>query len=192
MNPASSATSPTGFPLPWYRHRAPWLLMAGPLVVVVASFITIWLAIRTDDGLVTNDYYRKGLAINQTLKLSERARSLGLQAALGLEVDRIHLRLAARDRTFTPPARIQVTVSHPTRAGMDQTQVLNLREGHYVGHFRLPPDGHWIVLLEDEEKTWRILGNMILPADGEVLLGEVEHVASSVTSAHAPEAARTH
>jgi len=26
---------------PWYRHRWPWLLMAGPLAVLVAGFITM-------------------------------------------------------------------------------------------------------------------------------------------------------
>lgn len=159
-------------PQPWYRHRWPWLLMSGPAVVVVASFITLWLAIRTDDGLVTNDYYQKGLAINQTLKLSEQARGLGLQARLTVGVNTLQLRLTAAAPGYLPPPRVHVTVSHPTRAGLDQTQVLVLEGDHYTGQFRLPPDGHWVVLLEDEARTWRILGNMILPASGEIILGE--------------------
>lgn len=154
---------------PWYRHRWPWILMSGPMVVVLASFITIWLAIRTDDGLVTQDYYQKGLAINQTLKLSEKAEALGLQAGLTVELNSMQLRLSAASPGFIPPAKIHVTVSHPTRAGLDQTQVLTLQGDHYTGQFRLPPDGHWLILLEDEAKTWRILGNMILPSAGEIV-----------------------
>ncbi len=143
--------------------------MSGPMVVVLASFITIWLAIRTDDGLVTQDYYQKGLAINQTLKLSEKAEALGLQAGLTVELNSMQLRLSAASPGFIPPAKIHVTVSHPTRAGLDQTQVLTLQGDHYTGQFRLPPDGHWLILLEDEAKTWRILGNMILPSAGEIV-----------------------
>lgn len=156
---------------PWYRHRWPWILMAGPFIVVVASFVTLWLAIRTDDGLVTDDYYKKGLAINQTLKLSERATELGLQAGLMISLDSITLRLSAAAPGFVPPASVRVTVSHPTRAGLDQTQVLTLQDGRYVGRFKLPPAGHWVVLLEDDAKTWRIMGNMILPASGETIFG---------------------
>jgi len=154
---------------PWYRHRWPWLLMSGPIIVVVASFVTLWLAIRTDDGLVTNDYYQKGLAINQTLKLSEHAEALGLRAGLTVGLNSMQLRLSAASPGFIPPTKIHVTVSHPTRAGLDQTQVLTLQHDHYTGQFRLPPDGHWLILLEDEAKTWRILGNMILPSAGEVV-----------------------
>ena len=40
---------------PWYKDRWPWILMAGPAVVVVAGFITLWLAISSDDGLVSDD-----------------------------------------------------------------------------------------------------------------------------------------
>lgn len=163
MTPAAGA--------PWYRHRWPWLLMAGPLVVVVASFITLWLAIRTDDGLVTENYYRQGLAINQTLKLSERAREMGLEAGLTMELDQIIVRLAAADRGFEPPAALRVTISHPTRAGLDQVQTLTRQGDHYAGQFRLPAEGHWTVRLEDTAKTWLMLGNIVLPASGEQVFG---------------------
>jgi hypothetical protein len=52
---------------PWWKFGHVWLVVAGPAVVVVASFITLYLAIRTPDPLVTEDYYRKGIEINKTL-----------------------------------------------------------------------------------------------------------------------------
>lgn len=157
--------------IPWYRHRWPWLLMAGPAIVVVASLYTAWLAVRTSDGLVTEDYYRKGLAINQTLKLSERAHALGLEVGLKISLDRVDVRLSSHQAGFVPPERLQVTVAHPTRAGFDQTQLLHRHGAGYVGNFRLPADGHWVVLIEDDAKTWRIMGNLILPATHETVLG---------------------
>ena len=52
---------------PWYREPWPWILMAGPFTVVVAGMITLWLALESSDGMVADDYYKRGLAINQTL-----------------------------------------------------------------------------------------------------------------------------
>ena len=56
--------------------------MAGPAVVIVAGVITLWLAVRSSDGLVTDDYYKQGLAVNQVLERDHRAAALGLRADL--------------------------------------------------------------------------------------------------------------
>ena len=53
--------------LPWYKERWTWLLMLMPATAIVAGFITLWLAITSFDGLVADDYYKQGLAVNQTL-----------------------------------------------------------------------------------------------------------------------------
>ncbi len=47
-------------------------MWAGPLTVIVASVFTLWLAVRSEDGLVADDYYKRGLAINQTLARAAR------------------------------------------------------------------------------------------------------------------------
>ena len=159
---------------PWYRHRWPWFLMAGPGLVVVASFITLWLAIASSDGLVTEEYYKKGLAINRTLALSDRARQLGLEAGLRLTLSSVSVRLSASEPGFALPARVKVTISHPTRAGLDQSQILTLQDGMYRGPFRLPAAGHWLILVEDDAASWRVLGNVVLPAAGETVLGGVD------------------
>lgn len=52
---------------PWWKYPLVWMVIAGPAVVVVAGFVTLWLAIRTPDPVVAGDYYRRGIEINQTL-----------------------------------------------------------------------------------------------------------------------------
>lgn len=52
---------------PWWKFGYVWLVIAGPAVVVVASFITLYLAVTRPDPVVTEDYYRKGIEINKTL-----------------------------------------------------------------------------------------------------------------------------
>lgn len=53
--------------LPWWRYGHMWLVVGGPLLVVVASFITLYLAIIMPDPVVDEDYYRHGIEINSTL-----------------------------------------------------------------------------------------------------------------------------
>ena len=156
---------------PWYREPWPWILAAGPFIVVVAASYTAWLAVKSDDGLVTEDYYRKGLAANQTIARSDRAAKLGLVAGIRFAGDVLSVRLAARNKDYPMPSALAVTVSHPTRAGLDQSRVLMRTGDVYSAEMRLPAAGHWLLLLEDEPRTWRLMGNMILPANGETLMG---------------------
>lgn len=156
---------------PWYREPWPWLLMAGPFLVVVASLYSAWIAVETSDGLVTEDYYKKGLAMHQTLLLSERAQALGLVAGVRIVEGNLTVRLQASDKQFAPPPALQLTLSHPTRAGLDQSVLLKRSGATYAGKVHLPAVGHWLFLLEDGQKTWRLLGNVILPANGETLIG---------------------
>jgi len=52
---------------PWYRHGMVWLIISGPAVVVVAGFVTLYIAVKTPDPVISNDYYRQGSEINKTL-----------------------------------------------------------------------------------------------------------------------------
>ena len=62
--------------LPWWRHAHVWLIISGPAIVVVAGFVTLWLAIRTPDPVVEEDYYQRGLNINETLRQQQSDRSM--------------------------------------------------------------------------------------------------------------------
>ncbi len=52
--------------LPWYRQFWPWFIIALPASAVIASFITLYLAISRPDPLVVDDEeYRR---LNSELK----------------------------------------------------------------------------------------------------------------------------
>ena len=126
MSPASLGDRP------WYRHHWPWVLRAGPGVVVVAGIVTAWIAVTTSDGLVADDYYKQGLAVNQKLARNDAAARMQLEARLRLSAGRIELRLASR-AAAPLPARLRVTLAHPTRGGEDQIFVLAGESGTYAG-----------------------------------------------------------
>ncbi len=156
---------------PWYRQPWPWILMSGPFMVVVASFISAWVALSSADGLVVEDYYKKGLSANQTIAMSDRAKSLGLEVGLALSEHSISLAMTSKNKEYVLPAQINVTLAHPTRAGMDQALKL-VRDGErYKGDYRLPRAGHWIVTIEDDAGSWRLMGNVVLPASGVTVIG---------------------
>jgi len=154
-------------PKPWYREPWPWLLMAGPAVVVVAGLVTAYIAVVTDDGLVASDYYRQGLAINATLAREERARQLGLIAVLQLSPQRDGIRLTlagAAGRT----GRLRLTLVHPTRAGYDQSVMLAQHSDGSFSAALKPVETHaWQAVLEDRSEGWRLVG--VLPAHADRL-----------------------
>ena len=67
MSDSSRNDDPTPSCPPWWRFPLVWMVIGGPGVVVVASFVTLWLALGTPDPVVDPDYYRKGVEINRTL-----------------------------------------------------------------------------------------------------------------------------
>lgn len=52
---------------PWWKYGYVWLLISGPLLVVIAGFVTLYLAVSRPDPVVDDNYYQHGVEINQTL-----------------------------------------------------------------------------------------------------------------------------
>jgi hypothetical protein len=148
----------------WYRHRWPWLLMAGPALVVIAGIFTLLLAIRSDDGLVADDYYRQGLAINQLLRRDQLARELGVSAAVNISEEQV--RVLVRPAQAASPV-LRLRLAHPTRAGEDREVVLVARgDGLYTGELVPVGEGTRQLVLEDPAGGWRITGTWKTRQDG--------------------------
>lgn len=64
---------------PWWKFGHVWLVVAGPAVVVLASFVTFYLAVSRPDPVLSEDYYRQGVEINKTLG-NETSLAPALQA----------------------------------------------------------------------------------------------------------------
>ncbi len=136
--------------------------MAGPGLVVVAGIVTVWIAVTTSDGLVADDYYKQGLAVNQKLARNDAAAAMQFEASVRLAAGRIDLKLASR-ADAPMPARVRVTLAHPTRGGEDQIVVLTGDKGVYAGQIAALGPGRWLVVIEDEAGIWRMAGSVQLP-----------------------------
>jgi hypothetical protein len=67
-------------PRPWWQYGHVWLVISGPAIVVVASFITFYLAASGQDPVIDQDYYRKGIEINKTLRENAANHAPAMQA----------------------------------------------------------------------------------------------------------------
>jgi len=137
---------------PWYREPWPWLLMAGPAAVIVAGAATIWIAVASADGLVAEDYYRQGLAINKVLAREEAALQRGISAEVVLESGKLQVVLKGEK-----PEALFAHLAHATRAGHDlRVRLAPAGQGIYRAELPPLPAGRWRIVIEDPRSTWRI------------------------------------
>ncbi len=164
MTMTTEATSPSPHP-PWYKQFWPWFLIFFPAVAVVAGIATIIIAVKTDDGLVNDDYYKAGLAINQTLERKQKAHELNLNASVNWDKLTQTITLKLTGKISEPPPRLTMQLVHATIANHDQTVTLFLAPDNksYTGRIKMVATGSWIIILEPEEKDWRINGRVTLP-----------------------------
>ena len=149
----------TGARPPWYREPLVWLVIAFPLAAVVGGFATLYLAIRSWDGLVVDDYYKQGLEINKLLARDELAQQAGYTASVAVADGQVTVHLASTHGSPLPPI-IKVSFIHATRAGLDKTlEIPQTGGGVYVAPVGALPAGHWHVHIEAAE--WRLIEQLV-------------------------------
>jgi hypothetical protein len=166
-------TNPTLHSKSWYREPWPWFLISLPAIAVIAGLSTVWIAYRTADGLVVGDYYKAGLAINQTLARDDRARDLALTATLQASGGGLQLVLAGRMAAY--PDTLMLTLAHPTHQGMDQTlHFEHTGDGRYRAARPAMTAGKWNAQLADSSATWRLSGVVHTPFERPVTLAATQ------------------
>jgi hypothetical protein len=136
--------------------------MAGPLAVVIAGTITMWISFAGADALVVDDYYKQGKAINQDLRRERVAASLNL--ALALRYDAAAGKLQGQLTGEQPARELTLMLVHPTMPSKDMKRTLVTNPD---GSFSLPlpllERAHWQVELEDAARQWRLHGDWHWP-----------------------------
>jgi hypothetical protein len=146
---------------PWWKHRWPWLLMAGPAIIMSATAYATFLAIKTPDAVVVGDYYTQGKAINQDLRRDRVAAQMGLSMALGY--DAANGTLTGRiNRLDTGP--LMINLSHATQPEKDiKLIVVPEADGSFSARLPMLERSRWVVLVEGQKREWRLAGAWIWP-----------------------------
>jgi hypothetical protein len=149
---------------PWYKQFWPWFLISLPLSVVIASMITINLAVKTSDGLVSDDYYKEGLGIHLDADRSARADALGIAGALAYDAETGALILALDKPVDALPPTLNLEIVHPTRPDNDQVAVMTaIDDTRYAGRVDPLIDANWKLMLQPADEAWRIVGRLQVP-----------------------------
>jgi len=129
-----------------------------PASVVIAGFITLYIASRHADDLVADEYYKEGLAINRQLAKQEEARVSGISASVS--VGDSELTVNTRGPVSGPVLRLRL--SHPMESDRDFYLTLGRRsEGVYSAPLPNAVGPHWHWTLDSgEESSWRLDGSL--------------------------------
>lgn len=128
-----------------------------PASAVVMGVVMITLAIVSNDGLVADDYYQRGLEINRSLVRDQRATRLSLRATLswGPDAGTATITLSGGPQ-FVAPETLTLRLVNATRAAADR-RILMHRAGanRYLGQVRRLPEGRWYAQIEGPD--WRLI-----------------------------------
>jgi len=156
---------------PWYKHRWPWLLMIGPgLSVVVGSFMG-YVAFTQPDALVVGDYYKQGKAINQDLRRDTVASDLAMDASLAYDVaqSRITGSVHSFGKAYRQPLLLHL--AHATLPEKDiRLMVRPDADGHFSVSLPMLERSRWQVLVEDQQRVWRLSGIWTWPAQRDITI----------------------
>jgi len=156
----------------WHQEPLVWLLIGIPLSSVVMGGVMLWLAVASYDGLVADDYYKRGLEIDRVLARDDAARQMGIEGDLHLAAGGTRLRLDAGVPGFRSPQALEVDFSYATRAGLDRSvRLTQLAPGDYAGPVAALPAGRWYV--QAATGQWRVTGTLEVPGSGRVSLAPV-------------------
>ncbi len=145
-------------PAPWYRQPMVWFIIGIPLSSVVVGIVMLTLSIQSYDGLVVDDYYKRGKEINRVLERDLYAGKNNIKAKVRLNPDNLIVDVESND-TYALGSEIEIQFLHPTQSGKD----FRLRAGQYgPGQYRADishlPVGRWIVQIGTP--LWRLVTNV--------------------------------
>ena len=151
----------------WYRQVWPWVLIGLPLASVIASFTTLFIAMEDPDGLVKDDYYRAGVAIQEVVERSRRAERMGLAGRLTLVPAGGELAFDFAGTVPPDAPALDLALRHATRAQHDAVLRLEAAgEGRYRAVLEEPlAPGNWNIQIDPPDDAWRIRGRGFVGQD---------------------------
>ena len=142
-----------------------WLVIAIPVTAVIVGAIMLTISIQTFDGLVEDDYYKKGKEINQVLERDEFAHNNGIYAAVNMdEKTGIIVIDLNSEANYSFPEQLGLSLLHPTVSAQDVKLLLKKGpDGRYYAELLRPlSKGRWYLRIS--EPNWRLQKLIMWPA----------------------------
>ncbi len=154
---------------PWYREPWLWLVILLPVSAVVAGISTVIIANHNAVEMVSDDYYKAGLAINQNIDAVTKAQELDVKGRLFFSPDKIQLQLQSSADDFS--RQIQLDLIHPTRQKLDHHfKMKNLGHGVYSINNPASIKGRRYVRITSVDGQWVLKAEIDIEAGKTFLL----------------------
>ncbi len=161
-----SIDNPPPLEEPWYKQFWPWFIFLLPASVVVAGVITVIIAFKNADSLVADDYYKKGLGINQTLAEDTAATDLAVVANIQVDSLTGEVRVKLNGEFSNLPNDLILEWIHPTSQQQDFSMALQTTPTKvYGGQLQSSVSGRWYLELSSAQPVaWRLKSEVDLGA----------------------------
>lgn len=143
---------------PWYRQFWPWFLIALPGTVVIASFFTLWLAIKSPNPLVVDDYSRIARSTERRMERDQAAAALGARAELRFLANAGLVEVRLQPASLVPES-LELRLSHPLLEHRDLVVPLARSPDAWSGRLE-PLEGRWYLQLYPGDRSWRLSGEL--------------------------------
>lgn len=148
---------------PWYRQPWLWFVLSVPIASVILSSIMVTVAVIGKDSLVSDNYYKDGMAINQTIEQDQLANSLGLKPLISIENTNVILTLLSSSTIAEQPF-LTLKLLHPTVSLKDiEIKLLPSGKGVYLGDLPHTIEGRRYLDLYAYDTSWRLREEVTLP-----------------------------
>ncbi|MEZ5464494.1 MAG: FixH family protein [Lysobacteraceae bacterium] len=144
-------------PRPALREPMLWLVAGLPVVVVIAGFATLAIAIRAGGADALPDSVRRTAQVQQIDLGPDRvARDEGLHAEFSWNDDgSLRLAINAVDASHT----LLLQLIHPSDAAQDRQLALTPEAAFWTGTLPKGAEGHdWRLQLSPADRRWRLHG----------------------------------
>lgn len=156
-------------PSPWYKQFWPWFLITVPLVSIIVGSTMLTLALKTENSMVVDDYYKEGKAINYRIAKIKRAKDLGIASEMLINEEQIQLSFTSGQ--VDSSQNLSLRFYHPTLEDRDfSLQLLRDARGNYSAFLPNEIGGKWQVTLIPFNEEWKIQTEIALPRSGPIPL----------------------
>ena len=142
------------------------LVLGGPFIVVIAAIITGFIAWHGEDKVVSRDYYKQGLNINQDIIKDAKAREYKINAKAAYDPDSGQISVQLAGNKVVNNSILFTISASSTASTYEQIQKIKLQQVQpnlYEGKLNISsaPKNLWHVQLDGAD--WRVSADWVNP-----------------------------
>lgn len=153
---------------PWYKQGWPWFVISFPLLTVVAGIATYFIAANQPHSMVQDDYFKKGMAINQSIGKLQLAKDKMLVASITTDKESKLITIDLKGEKIAAK-RLNLFFSHPTQTAKDHSVTLdNLSGSEFIGELPELAQAYWHIRLADTDDNWHLKARWNYPESDQI------------------------